>query len=577
MYDILIKNGMLVDGSGSVKSRKDLAIKDGQIIRIGDLSGEDAVRIIDASGKTVTPGFIDIHSHADVSVPYYPDMQSCLMQGITTVIAGQCGYAPAPCDQFWPSQFIEMECLYQFSAQPGTIPLMAPADEMAPLIKQRFGTEFDWRSYHEYVKRLKRTGLGANMRAYAGHGAIRTQVLGWDCKRHATDREIAQMQDYLIEAMDAGACGISYGLDYAPGAYASRKELVTLARTARKHGGMLAMHWRRTGIRGAGATRQPRINGIKEALEIATEAEIRLQISHISSGFDIYPAHPAVNACAIQATLDLFEHYQQSGIDAWIDVTPDITGGIACAPDLAMPLLKYMLCVQSREAFVEKLHESSYLDSIRQDIIAGNLYDINPIIDPDWDSNFHITQHENAIFSGKTVAEVSHELQLDPISTYLELVKADPYAQFFKTTRGTTEATVQQLIDYPQAAVGTDSFAVDLTPLFTYAPGMPAHYPHPNTYCGMINFLLKYSQGNFESAVHKITGLPAQMANLHDRGVLSEKKAADIVILDENKLDNNTSCFDPRRYPKGIECVIVNGIIAIENGICTGSRAGTFL
>lgn len=577
MYDILIKNGMLIDGTGTAKRKADIAVKDGMIVQIGKICADNAINVIDASNKTVTPGFIDIHSHADVSVPYYPDMQSCLMQGITTVIAGQCGYAPAPCDKFWPSQFIEMECLYQFSTQPGVIPLMAPAEDMAPLIKNRFNTEFDWRSYHEYTARLKRTGLGANMRAYAGHGAIRTQVLGWDCKRHATDREIAEMQEYLIEAMDAGACGISFGLDYAPGAYASHKELLAMAKTAKKHGGMLAMHWRRTGIRDAGATRQPRINGIIEALEIAAEAEIRLQISHISSGYDIYPSNPAINACAIQATLDLFDRYKQSGIDAWLDVTPDITGGIAFAPDLAMPLLGYMLPLQNRETFAAKLHEASYFDSIQKDILSGKLYEINPSIDPEWDTNFHITRHAKASYAEKTVADIAHELRMDSVSAYLELVKADPYAQVLRTTRGVTVATVQQLLDYPQAAAGTDSFAVDLTPLFAFAPDMPAHYPHPNTYCGMTNYLLKYSGGKLESAIHKITGLPAKMANLSDRGILIEGKAADIVIFDETQLDNNTSSFDPRKYPKGIDYVVVNGIVAVDEGKICNKRAGLFL
>lgn len=573
MYDVIIKNGNIIDGTGRKRYCSNIGIKDDKIASIGTLPCDQAIRIIDATDSIVCPGFIDIHSHADVSVPYYPNMESCLMQGITTVVGGQCGYAPAPCDRFWTSQFIEMECLYAFATSPGVIPLLAPVDEMVPLIKQRFDVDFDWRTYHEYVSKIEHTGIGANMRMYAGHGAIRSQVLGWDHKRHATEAELHMMKDYLLEAMAAGACGVSFGLDYAPGAYASYDELRSLAETARDYGGMVAFHWRKTGVREAGALRQARINGILEAISVCKEVGVRTQISHIGSGFEVYPSDPDVVGAAVKKTIDIIESARKEGADVYYDVIPNITGGICIAPDLAMPVLRYMLSYPDRDTFAASL-SCSKRNAIKKDILEGKLFDINPSLDPEWAQSLSIVKHRNEKYEGKTIYDISLQLNASPIDAYLSLIKEDPYALSFQSGRMNSTESIKHFLSYPLAGVGTDSFAVDLTPLFKYKEGMPAHYPNPNTYCGMINYITKFAPGSLEETIRRITGLASEMAKLNDCGTIKEGLQADIVIFREGALDVNSSYLDPRQYPKGIQYVLVNGKLAVEKGRLTYSMSG---
>lgn len=576
MHELCIQNGTIVDGTGKPAYQADILVNGGKITAIGHAEGEAAVTV-DAAGLTVTPGFIDIHTHADVSAPYYRYMQSSLMQGVTTAVGGHCGYAPAPCDRYWTSQFIEMECLYRFATEPGVIPLLGDPEKMAPLIEERFHTPFDWRTYGEYAARLNRHGLGANLMAFAGHGAIRSQVMGWDYARPATQAETAAMAEYLLEALDAGACGLSIGLDYAPGAYADREELLTLLRCVREHGGIFTSHWRKTGIRDQSAGRQAKLNGIRETLQLALEAGVRLQLSHLSSGFDLYPYSAALDERAAEETLKLVDCYREQGLDVCFDVIPHITGGILYAPDLAMPLLRDLLACGTRQAFSQKLRNEAYRGALLTRILGGAYYDINPLLDPAWDENCVITACAEGSHAGKTLREIARAQRTSSVEMYLKLLAADPYTKAFRPMRGVHPSAIKAFLAHVCASPGTDSFSIDLTTQFPYGADMPLYYPNPNTYNGMLRYLKEYAPTPLTEAIHRLTGLPAAIMRLADRGELSPGKAADILIFDPNALDLNEDMLDPRRYPRGMRHVFVNGVEAVKDGAPTRSLSGRFI
>ena len=577
MHELIIKNGRIVDGTGRDIFFTDIAVNNGRISHIGK-SEIEAVLEIDAQGMVVAPGFIDIHSHGDVSAPYYRYMQSSLMQGVTTLVGGQCGYMPAPCDRYWTSQFIEMECLQKFADELGVIPELGLPESMAPLIKERFGVDFDWRDFAGYVRKLRVQGIGVNIMAFAGHGAIRSQVLDYDYKRPAIDTEISAMNEYLEEAMAAGACGMSVGFDYAPGMYADRHEILKLLATVKRYGGIFATHWRRTGERTANASRRSRIDGIVEALELAAEAEVQLQISHLMTGYEIYPSdNDVLSVCSADETLAMIDAYRKRGLTGYHGVIPNITGGILLAPDLGMPFLKQMLECGSRGAFAEKLHDVSYLEALKKNVTTGSIYDVNPLIDPEWDARCTILSCKFDDYYKRSLRDISAELDMDSVSGLLTLLREDPYTKVFRPMQGVTPSNIKRLISDTHATIGTDSFSIDLTTRFPFAEDMPLYYPNPNTYSGMFHYLLEYPEMRLESTIHKLTGLAASIMHLSDRGILACGNRADIVIFDPQKLELNESLTDPRRYPVGIEHVIVNGTAAVCFGEPMLTLSGKFI
>ena len=579
MHEYLIKNCRVVDGTGRDAYQANLAVSAGIISYLGPQKPQ-AKCVLEGTGKTITPGFIDIHSHGDVSAPYYRYMESCLMQGVTTLVGGQCGYAPAPCNKFWTSQFIEMECLQRFGTRPGDVPLLGPPEGMVPLIRERFGVDFDWRTYHEYVAKLSRQGMGINMVSFVGHGAIRAQVMGEDHRRAATQSEIDAMKEYLIEAMEAGACGLSLGLDYATGCFADSNELLQLCACLRLYQGILAVHWRKTGLRDATARRQRRIDGVREALELARKTGVQLQISHLASGYEIFPSdNDALAVCAARETLRLIEEYRAQGVNVYIDVIPNTTGGIIYAPDLAMALLPEVLSCGTREAFAERLTEPDYRASLIQRIHAGQFYDINPLIDPEWDRVCVILRCKRDSYVNRTILELAREAGIDSVEMVLRLLQEDPYTKVFRPMRGVQPAAIAEMINDPHASIGTDSFSVDLSPLFIYdqKPDMPCYYPNPNTYHGIIHYIQAYPQQRFEDTIHKITGLPARIMRLQDRGTITVGAKADLLLFDPHQLRTNSDLLDPRHSPSGMDYVFVNGVPAVVNGKLTYSLSGQFI
>ena len=323
MSTIYIKNGTVIDGSGAPRFKADILIKDDTILTIGpdlsarpELAGDIAsADVIDAAGKTVTPGFINMHSHGDCSAAMYPDMESSLGQGITTEFAGHCGLGVAPIQKHWLYMFPEKKAFTRVNPEPigGINPYGAyivPAEAMRPAFKEAYGEELDWTTYGEYLDHLRRVGTGANLAAVAGQSLIRLQAMGLDYKRPATEEEICAQEEMLSEAMDGGALGLGLGLDYQPSLYASHEELVRLMTLVKERGGVVTAHTRHVPNDYYGRD----VNfcdGLKEFLELGLETGARLHISHIQNAYPASPESDEMARAGVNETLALVQEYRE--------------------------------------------------------------------------------------------------------------------------------------------------------------------------------------------------------------------------------------------------------------------------
>ena len=232
MYDLIIQNGLLYDGTGADAYRADIGIVGDRIVRIGNLQGEPAAQVIDADGKAVTPGFIDPHSHADLSILTHPSMEAYLMQGVTTVVGGNCGHSMGPIgSEIYRSAIIDFPLT--FAAEPkyfDLVSLLLPKEAAAKAWRNLYGMELDWHSFGDYIETCNRHGMDANIVPLVGYSAVRNAVMGADCMREATPEELNRLAQLVEESMAAGAFGLSTGLDpqYVPGPYATDEETIRM-------------------------------------------------------------------------------------------------------------------------------------------------------------------------------------------------------------------------------------------------------------------------------------------------------------------------------------------------------------
>ena len=578
MFDLIIAGGAVYDGTGRPAFRADIGVRDGVIAAVGDLSGQQAGKRVDAGGKAVTPGFIDMHSHGDLTLLFYPEMESKVRQGITTIVGGQCGLSVAPCDQWWTSQYFEYAQLAKLTDNMYDVPTLVSPKELSPLMEEAYGVAIDWASFGDFLAKVKKQGIGANYIPLVGHGTIRAQVLGQDFRRTATDAEIARIQDYVREAMEAGAAGLSVGLDYAPGIYADFRELKAVAEVLKQYDGIYEAHWRKTGLREGTPKQQKKIDGIIETLEIGLQTGVQVHLSHLSVGFDVYPVSDGFMAAQAAArTLAIIDEYRQKGVRVAHDVIPNITGGIMLAPDLALLFLPWLRPCGTREQFAKNLRAPDYRATIAATVNSGQYYSINPKVDPDWAAAFTILQHKDPSNVGKNLQALAREKGRSDLDMALDLLMEDPYTKAFQVVQAMHDAAVRTFIADENATIGTDTFAFDDKSIIELGENMPSYYPNPNTYCGFVRYLAQYPQATFEETIRKATGKCAEVMGLNDRGVIAEGKKADLLVIDRENLRTNENHVDPRVWPEGIDYVFVNGEAAVWQGKPTGSRSGAVL
>jgi len=531
----MIKGGRIINGAGNPWFYGDIAVKGGKITAVGRLDDVDASNVIDAKGMVVTPGFVDPHSHSDGLTLFYREMESPVMQGITTIVGGQCGGSPAPIN---PEMREELEA--EFSK------MLPPGVEL----------KLNWTTFDDYLTLEEEDGLGANMAHLVGHGAIRVAAMGQEA-RAPTSEELEKMKSLTAEAMKAGAYGISSGLIYPPGIFAKTDELIEVAKVAAEYGGVYGTH-----IRGEG---NALIVSLEEAITIGEKAGIPVQISHHKA------AAKSVWGKSVE-TLTILEEARAKGVDITVDQYPYRAGATSlatCLPPWAHD--------GGMSDLLKRLRDPELRDKMKRDIddgipgwenFAGELGWSNVMVSS-------VNSEGGKVYEGKNLEEI-REMRGDPDAhTSLFDVILEEEGAVGMIIFAMKEEDVRRIMKHPLQMVGTDSSA-------SATEGyMSRGKPHPRGYGTYPKILGRYVREHgvlrLEEAVRKMTSFPSQRFGILDRGLLMPGMWADIVVFDPEKVIDKATYQSPHQYPDGIEYVVVNGQVAVDQGTYTGVLAGRTL
>jgi len=525
--DILITSGSLVDGTGEQARDADVAIDDGRlrILEPGAPAPENVGRRIDATGLVVAPGFIDLHSHSGLMIFAEPTHEPKVRQGITTEVIGVDGLSYAPL-----TRTADLRDLVAMNAG-----LDGRPDEHLA---------YDWRTVADYLARFDGQ-VSVNVAMLVGNSALRIEALGWrDEPAGETARE--HMRHSLREAMQDGAFGLSSGLDYPPGAYATTDELAELAGEAARNGGFYHTH-----VRYALGDRF--LDPFREAIEIGRLGDAPAHITHFYHR-RTFPGSP-------EQMLDLVDDARAEGLDVTHDAYP-----YEWASTRLLILIPIWVQEGGPARTKERLAEQSTRDRIRRDLAdrgvlfagAGGLRDVRL---------GYFQRPENLRWEGRTLGELIDEKGTDPVDTVCDLL-LDEDLRPNEVTPGPHTDGIRRFLRHPIGMVGTDSTFVGAK-------------PSPRTYGSFPRILGQFVRDegilSLEEAVRKMTGAPARRLGLRDRGTLETGNVADVTVFDPARVRSNATYDEPRRYPDGVEHVIVNGELVVDAGQHTGATPGRAL
>ncbi|MFC1832222.1 amidohydrolase family protein [Thermodesulfobacteriota bacterium] len=525
MFDLLIANGTVVDGSGRASLDADLGIHQGRIEAIGDLSQASAKTTIDARGMYVSPGFIDLHSHSDFTLLLDSRAESFIRQGVTTEVIGNCGMSAAP--------------------------LKHHEDLKRNVFCYLDPFEPRWSSLDEYFSILEGNGLGINVAPLVGHAALRSYVMGFE-QRGAIDQEQADMEQLLADCLEIGAWGMSSGLEYFPGSSANPGEIDGLCRVVSQFDGLYATHVRNRD--------ENYKEGFREPLDTALRSGARLQISHIVPKYGAPPE-------AARWTLDQLSSYAEH-IDVACDAIPYEWGPTTMTAILPASLLKHNI-----SEIVTILSDPSRREPIKHQKQFFWLL----IRDQCWDSIklYHSRKFPELI--GRNGFELAEALKTTPFDALLDILAEEGEHMFSVLMMGKIkrENDLADCIADQSCSIISDGLSLSSTgPLqrINWSPGCYGWVPRFfERFVGPSKLL------SIEEGVSKITGAPARRLGLSDRGLIKKGYWADIVVFDPEQLIDRTSLEDPAVYPTGINDVVINGEIAVENGQYSSRRQGRLL
>ena len=524
MDDILIRGGEVVDGSGAPGRVADVAIRDGRIAAIEENYPGSAETVIDAEGRIVAPGFIDIHTHSDFTLPLNPKAECKIRQGVTTEVVGNCGFSVAP-------------------VLPGKVEMLR--DYLAASAPWLPFQETDFARYMETWP-----DLSLNTVMQAGHNTLRLMAMGME-DRDPSDGELRHMQEMLAEALEAGALGLSSGLFTAPGCYAKPEEVLALARVVKAYGGRYSSHVRDESHEVHEA--------VAEAIDVGEQCGIHVQVAHLKlSGTGRWGEADKL--------LSQFTEARARGVDVHCDQYPY---------DWATNPLRFLLPVWLQEggidAMLERLVDPETRSRVRQKIAEVGFNNFGHI--ESWD-DLRIANSPGAVEPGKTIAEIAAERDCDPLEAVFDIVVEDRGGTRI-LVRSMSEEDVRRIAAEPSMTVGSDGPCV--APYGVTSQGKP----HPRLYGTFPRVLGRYAreQGllSLPQAVAKMTGNAAAALGMADRGLLREGWAADVVLFDAETIRDEATFDEPHTYPAGVETVIVNGRVAIHRGEHTGALPGQLL
>lgn len=573
MYDIIIKNGYITDGSGKDIYQADLGIQGDKIVKIGSLKDEASKKVIDAEGKYVTPGFIDPHTHADITVLYAPEMEAQIRQGVTSVVTGNCGHGMAPIgDEVFRGPFMNMEFIDEVTPSYFELfPMYLPQKASEGALKKVYGVDLDWTDFQSFNQKCSEIGPGCNLVPLAGYNAIRNAVMGMDCLREATSEELQKLEELTEECMKQGAFGFTTGRDpnYIPGPYATMDEMKRMLKIVSSYGGIFASHTYNFNKAG----QQDRIGGYKEMFELAMAADIRTNVSHVHVLRMADNGKEALEAA--EKTLQLFEETARKGLDLSYDVIPSPFVADFTVPYFAFFLKPLVLMSGTRKHLAENFRYPDFRMMVRHIVKAGMM----PFFDPDsasnWYSAFCVLKHEDNRFVGKTLTECARELAVDELECMMELFSRDPDMMANMVTPDFTEAN-DLLCSHKWAMPCSDSFTFSKETNLTGNDELPL-YPNAATVSFIPRYLIRQGKKNFARSVHQASGYVAQRFGIEKRGELKEGNYADVVVLDYDSLKSYDMEPNPLQNPEGIEYVLVNGKVSLEHGELCSRRYGKVL
>ena len=525
-YDLIIRNGRIIDGTGSPWYTGNIGIREGRIADIGSLIGAKAKHTIDAAGMVVTPGFIDMLGQSDLSILVRPQLPSKIFQGITTEFTGE-GSSVAPLND-----------------------RIIAADRLG---YEHLRITADWRTLGEYFARLERQGIGINVGHYVGATQVRRMVLG-DDDRQPTAQELAGMRQLVADAMRDGAVGLSTSLQYPPAPYARTEELIALAQEAAAHGGLYATH-----MRSESAEILP---ALEEAIRIGREARIPVEIWHLKvAGKQNWGRMPEVLAAI------------DSARRAGVDIAADTYAYPAWFNSLSA-MVPPWAHDGGTEKLLQRLRDPAARRRIRRDMETPDSWENNAWKEISGPEAILIGAVQNPALlplQGKTLAEIARQKKADPIDALLDLLIEDR-AFTYVAVFGMSEPDVTLALQQPWVSINNDSQGT--------APDgiLGKDHPHPRAYGTFPRVLRKYVREEkrltLEDAIRKFTSLPAQRMRLSDRGVLKAGMWGDIAIFHPDSVRDRATFAKPNQLSEGMRWVLVNGVPVIAEGKATGALPG---
>ena len=579
-FNLLIRNALIVDGVGSPPVKGGLGIRDDKIVAVGKIKG-DAATTLDVNGLAVSPGWIDVHNHGDLSIAYYPRADGFVRQGITTFVGGQCGNSPAPVGDWVGNPWMIGAIHREVAPRMFDMDWLHPRDEVDRLHREMYGWGIGWTTMGGFFSFMESRGLSPNYVPLVGHGEARSVVLGPDYRREATLGEIRKITDLVDEAMREGCVGVTVGRDYDPGIWAGVDELVSCAKAAAKHDGVYCSHSLRTGHRKARRPGEPGplgTKGVLEAIDVGRKAKIGVQISHLGTLFSVTPSdNREVTEATIRETLKIVDDANKEGLNVSFDVIPHhLAGGISTNPNLAAKLMPWLRIAGSPEQLGKALRMPDLRDDIKQKILGGYYYGLNPNITPGWADTEIISVHRDERFKGKTIAQVAQQLKVNQLEALMLLIMSDPSAKVVRKS-GDDWAKLE-FYKHPLCMIGIDTFAVDDTHV---GSGPCPQLPSENSFGGMPHFIQRAVRETntltLEEAVRRLTSLPASKFKISDRGALKPGYYADVTIFNPKTIADKGTGLEPRQYPVGVDYVLINGVLVVDKGKHTGKTPGKVL
>jgi dihydroorotase/N-acyl-D-amino-acid deacylase len=527
-FDLVITNGRIIDGTGSPWYSGDLGIRDGKVAAIGNLAAAARKRTIDAAGKVVAPGFIDMLGQSELSILVDPRLPSKIYQGITTEITGE-GDSIAPLND-------------------AIIVSDRPTYE-------HYHITPDWRTFRQYFARLEKQGMGINLASYVGATAVRRMVLG-DENKQPSPEQLEQMKTLVRNAMKDGAVGVSTALEYAPAPYAKTDELIALAGEGGKFGGIYSTHMRNES--------DSVLDAIDEAVRIGREARVPVEIWHLKvAGKNNWGRMPEVVAKINAARA------------GGADVTADTYAYTAWFNDFSAFIPQWAHDGGTAK-LVQRLKDPATRERIRKDMLTPS---------KDWDNEWQEIPGPDAVMigvvqnpamlplQGKRLSEIAKLWNKDPLDALFDFLIEDPNTGV--AVFGMSQPDVTLALQQPWVAIDNDSSGTSPEGI------LGQEHPHPRAYGTFPRILKKYVREEkaltLEDALRKFSALPAQRLRLTDRGVLKAGMWADVVIFDPATVQDLATFDSPNQLSEGMDYVLVNGVPVIEQGKMTGALPGKVL